>query len=92
MPIRGYFEPRPVGALRTTLQGGLGGGIAVQGPVLEGRMSVEEAVLLNRIRGCDRPQLVGDGSLQRDSSGVKPAEVLPLPPRWRAISARILGY
>ena len=69
MPIRGYFEPRPVGALRTTLQGGLGGGISVQGPVLEGRMSVEEAILLNRIRGCDPPPLVDNECLQRESAG-----------------------
>ena len=63
MPIRGYFEPRPVGALRTTLQGGLGAGIAVQGPVLEGRMSVEEAIVLDRIRGGSCLTPVGDGRL-----------------------------
>ena len=58
MPIRAYFEPRPMGwrPEGTLLKGGLGGGIAVTGPVLEGRMSVEEAIVLSRIRGS----LTGD--------------------------------
>ena len=53
MPIRGYFEQRPfLWVTSVTIAGGLGGnGISVEGPVLEGRMSVDEAMLLDWIRG-----------------------------------------
>ena len=51
MPIRGYFGPvRPV----VNLRGGFAGsGITVNGPVLEGKMSVDEAMVLSWIRGRD---------------------------------------
>ena len=48
MPIRAYFETRQT---RVTIPGGLAGnGISVTGPVLEGRMSVDEALVLSWIR------------------------------------------
>ena len=56
MPIRGYFEPQPrVGMSWARLPAGLGTGIKVTGAVLEGRMSVEEAILLDRIRAGSDP-------------------------------------
>ena len=57
MSIAGYLAPgRPVGAsgLRLGIRGGLAGnGITVEGPVLEGRMTVDEAMVLSWIRGVD---------------------------------------
>ena len=52
MPIRGYLEPRPRGAFRRAAGGVpiLGEGIAVRGPVLEGGMSLHEALVMDRIR------------------------------------------
>ena len=51
MPIRGYFGPvRPV----VNLRGGFAGsGITVSVPVLEGKMGVDEAMVLSWIRGRD---------------------------------------
>ena len=53
MPIRGYFEPRPFAWMTSVkIPAGLGGnGIRVEGPVLEGRMSVDDALVLDWIRG-----------------------------------------
>ena len=54
MAIRAYFD-RPTFPLTaaTTLRGGLAGnGITVHGPVLEGRMSVDEALVLSWIRSA----------------------------------------
>ena len=50
MSIAAYFTPNTL-ASRLTLRDGLGEGIRVEGPVLEGKMSVEEAQLRARIRG-----------------------------------------
>ena len=52
MPIMGYLEPRYLAATRMlTVEGGLGAGIRAVGPVLEGRMSVEEAQLIHWAQG-----------------------------------------
>ena len=58
MSIRSYLEPRPSGgwALAMPAVGPImGQGIAVQGRVLEGRMRLDEALVLDRIRAirCD---------------------------------------
>ena len=54
MPIMGYLEPRYLAATRMlTVEGGLGAGIKAVGPVLEGRMSVEEAQLIHRAQGAN---------------------------------------
>ena len=53
MPIRAYFEPVRGPFTKLSIRGGLGAGsgIKVEGPVLEGRMSVDEALVLGWIRG-----------------------------------------
>jgi len=51
MSIGAYLEPRFSPATRLRVPGGLGSGIRVEGQVLEGRTSVEEAQLRDRIRG-----------------------------------------
>ena len=76
MPIRGYFEPRPFAWMTSVkIPGGLGGnGIRVEGPVLEGRMSFDEALVLDWIR-------VGQGE-RKSRHGDRPRgeEVALLPP------------
>ena len=53
MSVMGFLEPAAgTGAAgRLSVRGGLGPGIAVHGPVLEGRMSVRDAQLLNAADG-----------------------------------------
>ena len=75
MPIRAYFEPVRAPLNRLSLRGGLAGnGIKVEGPVLEGRMSVDEALVLGWIRGS-KPA-AGGGELTREVRR-RDAEVLP---------------
>ena len=78
MPIRSYFEPRPMGwrPEGTFLKGGLGRGIAVTGPVLEGLMSVEEAMVLSRIRGSSTEERVESkaGSLSSARGSIRKLE------------------
>ena len=69
MPIRAFFEPRRIPLTPVAIPGGLAGngtGITVTGPVLEGRMSVDEALVLSWIRGQPSPQprtLIGSSYL-----------------------------
>jgi len=53
MSIQAYLEPRGrrLSGLTVFPAGGVGGGISSEGPVLGGRMSLEEALLLDRIQG-----------------------------------------
>ena len=53
MSVMGFLEPAAgTGAAgRLSVRGGLGPGIAVHGPVLEGRMSVRDAQLINAADG-----------------------------------------
>jgi len=53
MSIQAYLEPRGrrLSGLTVFPAGGLGGGIVAEGAVLGGRMSLEEALVLDRIRG-----------------------------------------
>ena len=71
MPIRGFFQPRPFPALnRIILRGGLGGnGITVEGAVLEGRTSVEEAMVRDWIRGTP-----GSWRSSREDTGKREGE------------------
>ena len=63
MAIRGYFEPRRFPLHKISIPGGIaGGGIRGEGSVLEGRMSVEEALVLSWIRGSDEGRTVGVGA------------------------------
>ena len=65
MPIRGYLEPRRGGGYYATGRPILGNvGIEARGPVLEGRMSLDEALVLDRIRA-----LRGDGSVGNEVCG-----------------------
>ena len=50
MPIRGYFEPRRGSWERVTAGLNWNPAIAVQGAVLEGRMSLQQALVLDRIQ------------------------------------------
>ena len=71
MPIRGYFEPRPFAWMTSVkIPAGLGGnGIRVEGPVLEGRMSVDEALVLDWIRGGQEQRKLIHGLPQSRSLG-----------------------
>ena len=63
MPIRGYLEPRPRGTYWAAAGVPiLGEGIAVKGPVMEGRMSMHEALVLDRIRAI---RSAGWGEMRR---------------------------
>ena len=68
MAIRGYFEPVRFPLTAVTLRNGLAGsGISVEGPVLEGRRSVDEALVLSWIRGRG----VGAGGAVAERAGVQ---------------------
>ena len=58
MPIRAYFEPCRSPLTRLHIPGGLtdANGITVTGPVLSGRMSVDEALVLSWIRSQQQQQ------------------------------------
>ena len=59
MPLRAYFEPRRAPLARLTIPGGLSGnGITVTGPVLEGHMSMDEALVLSWIRSPGAAQTI----------------------------------
>jgi hypothetical protein len=83
MSIRSYLEPRASGAWLFTMPAAgpiPGQGTAVQGPVLEGRMRLDEALVLDQIRAiCGNKNNAGkkardevdrDGSHPGASAGV----------------------